>query len=117
MGDAVRRYIDILIIIITFPYSTCISSFFGSSIPICLFILKMFFFLVYVIFVQYQTLLKEHSRSFKNRDHANIINYIAKNVERTSTVFAHESPKTSTCEVPRDISRTLQPTLCAIMAS
>ena len=29
----VRRYIDILIIIITFPYSTCISSFFGSIIP------------------------------------------------------------------------------------
>ena len=33
----VRRYIDILIIIITFSYSTCISSFFGSSIPISLF--------------------------------------------------------------------------------
>ena len=33
MGVAVRRYIDILIIIITFPYSTCISSFFGSSVP------------------------------------------------------------------------------------
>ena len=27
MGVAVRRYIDILIIIITFPYSTCISFF------------------------------------------------------------------------------------------
>ena len=38
MGVAVRRYIDILIIIITFPYSTCISSFFCSSIPIALFI-------------------------------------------------------------------------------
>ena len=36
-------YIDILIIIITFPYSTCISSFFGSSIPTSLFIFKMFF--------------------------------------------------------------------------
>ena len=36
----VRRYIiiDILILIITFPYSTCISSFFGSIIPISLFI-------------------------------------------------------------------------------
>ena len=33
MGVVVRRYIDILIIIITFPYSTCISSFLGSSIP------------------------------------------------------------------------------------
>ena len=43
VGVVVRRYIDILIIIITFPYSTCISSFFGSSIPTSLFILKMFF--------------------------------------------------------------------------
>ena len=52
----VRRYIiDILIIIITFPYSTCISSFFGSIIPInflCSFF-KCFFVLVYVIFVQF----------------------------------------------------------------
>ena len=49
----VRRYIiDILIIIISFPYSTCISSFFGSIIPISLFIFKRFFVLVYVIFVQ-----------------------------------------------------------------
>ena len=35
--------IDVVIIIITYPYSTCISSFFGSCIPISLFILKMFF--------------------------------------------------------------------------
>ena len=42
----VRRYIiDILIIIITFPY-TCISSFFGSIIPISLFIFKYFFVLL-----------------------------------------------------------------------
>ena len=53
MSVVVRRYIDILIIIITFPYSTCISSFFGSSIPTSLFIFKIFFVLVYVIFVQY----------------------------------------------------------------
>ena len=31
-------YIDILTIIINFPYSTCISSIFGSSIPTSLFI-------------------------------------------------------------------------------
>ena len=43
MVVAVRRYIDILIIIITFSYSTCISSFFGSNIPTSLFIFKMFF--------------------------------------------------------------------------
>ena len=42
MGVVVRRYIDILIIMITFPYSTYISSFLGSSIPTYLFILKMF---------------------------------------------------------------------------
>ena len=54
MGVVVRRYIDILIIMITFPYSTCISSFFGSNIT-CLFLcsfLKCFLILVYVIFVQ-----------------------------------------------------------------
>ena len=44
MSVVVRRYIiDIVIIILTFPYSTCISSFFGSIIPTSLFILKMFF--------------------------------------------------------------------------
>ena len=49
-----RRYIiDILIIITTFPYSTCISSFFGSIIPISLFIFKCFFVLYYIR-MQYQ---------------------------------------------------------------
>ena len=43
IGVVVRRYIDILTIIINFPYSTCISFFFGSSIPTSLFIFKMFF--------------------------------------------------------------------------
>ena len=33
VGVVVRRYIDILIIIITFLYSTYITSFFGSIIP------------------------------------------------------------------------------------
>ena len=49
MGVVVRRYIDILTIIINFPYSTCISSFVSSSIPTSLFILKMFFsvFIIY----------------------------------------------------------------------
>ena len=31
MGVVVRRYIDILTIIINFPYSTCISSFLGQQ--------------------------------------------------------------------------------------
>ena len=34
---------EVYTIIINFPYSTCISSFFGSSIPNSLFIFKMFF--------------------------------------------------------------------------
>ena len=42
MGVVVRKY-DILTIIDNFPYSTCINSFIGSSIPTSLFILKMFF--------------------------------------------------------------------------
>ena len=43
VGVVIRRYIDILIIIINIPYSTCIRSFFGSSILTSLFILKCFF--------------------------------------------------------------------------
>ena len=48
VGVVVRRYIDILIIIINFPYSTCIRSFFGSSILTSLFIFKMFFRSLYI---------------------------------------------------------------------
>ena len=51
VGVVVRRYIDILTIIINFPYSTCISSFFASSIPTSL--LNVFSCLVSVIFLQY----------------------------------------------------------------
>ena len=46
MGVVVRRYIDILIIIINFPYSTCISSFLAAaSLLLCSF-LKCFFGLI-----------------------------------------------------------------------
>ena len=48
----IRRYIDILIIIINFPYSTCIRYFFDSSILTSLFNFKCFFGLVSVIFLQ-----------------------------------------------------------------
>ena len=75
VGVVIRRYIDILIIIINFPYSTCIRSFFGSSILTSLFIFKMFFFrLVSVIFLQ--CIANVTHRTFeivqKNRDPANI---------------------------------------------
>ena len=52
VGIVIRKYIDILIIIINFPYSTCIRSFFGSSILTSLFIFKMFFRSCFVIFLQ-----------------------------------------------------------------
>ena len=49
----VRRYIDILTMIINFPYSTCISSFFGICIPTFSFIFKMFFLsLIFTVLVQ-----------------------------------------------------------------
>ena len=43
LRDPVIGRVDILTIIINFPYSTFISSFFGSSIPTSLFIFKCFF--------------------------------------------------------------------------
>ena len=75
VGVVIRRYIDILIIIINFPYSTCIRSFLGSSILTSLFIfIKCFFGLVSVIFLQY--IANVTHRTFeivqKNRDPANI---------------------------------------------
>ena len=75
MGVVVRRSIDILTIIINFPYSTCISSFFGSSIPTSLFNLKCFFGLVSVIFLQYIAIVTQRTFEIvqKNRDPANII--------------------------------------------
>ena len=45
MSVVVRRYIDILIIIITFRYSTCISSFLAASYLFLCSFLKCFSFL------------------------------------------------------------------------
>ena len=66
MGVVVRRYIDILIIIITFPYHTRISSFFGTN-PYFFVHFKNVFSFLFVIFVQYS------KRCSKNiRDHSKI---------------------------------------------
>ena len=71
----VRRYIDILTIIINFPYSTCISSIFGCSIP-TLFIFLMFFRSC-LCYLKNIYIVKVTQRTFeivpKNGDHANII--------------------------------------------
>ena len=74
VGVVIRRYIDILIIIINFPYSTCIRSFLAAaSLLLCSF-LKCFFRLVSVIFLQ--CIANVTHRTFeivqKNRDPANI---------------------------------------------
>ena len=47
MGVVVRRYIDILIKIVGFPYSTCISSFLAAtSLFLCLFFKCFSFFII-----------------------------------------------------------------------
>ena len=86
MGVVVRRYIDILIIIINFPYSTCISSFFGSSIPTSLFIFKNVFLFLFMLFLC--NIANVAQRTFeivqksRSREHGDIIiNYIDKNVD------------------------------------
>ena len=48
VGVVVRRYIDILIIIINFPYSTCISSFLAAASLLLCSYLKCFFVLLYI---------------------------------------------------------------------
>ena len=81
MGGVVRKYIDILIIIITFPYSTCISSFLAAaSLLLCLF-LKCFSFLFILFLCNIANVAQRKSRS---RERGDIINYIDKNVECTS---------------------------------
>ena len=74
VGVVISRYIDILIIIINFPYSTCIRSFLAAaSLLLCSF-LNCFFGVVSVIFLQY--IANVTHRTFeivqKNRDPANI---------------------------------------------
>ena len=74
MGVVVRRYIDILTITINFTYSTCISSFFGNSIPTSLFIFKMFFRSCLCSFFKYIANVTQRTFEIvkKNRDHENI---------------------------------------------
>ena len=95
MGVVVRRYINILTIIINFPYSTCISSFLAAaSLLLCSF-KKMFFGLISVIFVQYiANVTQRTSSSFKksrSREFNYLIISIIKNVERASTAYVRES--------------------------
>ena len=93
----VRRYIDILTMIINFPYSTCISSFFGICIPTSSFIFKMFF---RSCFCYYFTIYsKRYSKNIRDRskkksrfrEYNYLIISIIKNVECASTARAREA--------------------------
>ena len=76
MGVVVRRYIDILTIIINFPYSPLVLALFlaAASLLLCSF-LKCFFGLVSVIFLQYIPNVTQRTFEIvqKYRDPANII--------------------------------------------
>ena len=96
MGVVVRMYIDILTIIINFPYSTCFSSFINSSIPTSLFIFKMFFrscfcycFTIYS--KRYSKNIRDRSKKLRSREYNYLIISIIKNFERASTARARES--------------------------
>ena len=111
MGVIGRRYIDFLIILLI-P-TPLVLALFRSSISTSWFIFKKFFrSCFYVIFVQYS---KCCSKNIRDRSKIEIMriwryNYIDKNLCQLRVCK-------STCEVPRDISRKLLLTLCAIMAS
>ena len=73
VGVVVRRYIDILTIIIHFPYSTCISSFLAASL-LLLFIFMFFRSCLCYFFTIYSKRYSKNIRDrSKNRDLANII--------------------------------------------
>ena len=88
MGVVVRRYIDILTIIINFLYSTCISSFFGSSIPTSLFIFLMFFrsclcYFCTIYGKRYSKNIRDCSKKSRSREYNYLIISIIKNVDGT----------------------------------
>ena len=75
VGVVVRRYIDILIIIINFPYSTCIRSFLvAASLLLCSF--KNVFSVLFPLFFYNIIIANVTHKTFeivqKNRDPANI---------------------------------------------
>ena len=97
MGVVVlRRCIDILTIIINFPYSTCISSFFSSSIPTSLFIFEMFFRSCFCYFFtiyskRYSKNIRDRSKKSRSHEYNYLIISIIKNVKRASMARVRES--------------------------
>ena len=97
MGVVVRRYIDILIIIITFPYSTCISSFLAAaSLLLCSFF-KCFFVLVcYVCAIIIANVAQNTFKIVQKIE----ITQTRPIIISTSLSMSTTSPETSTCKVP-----------------
>ena len=93
MGVVVRRYIpvDILTIIINFPYSTCISSFFGSMFIFKMFFLSCFCYCFTIYSKHYSKTIRDRSKKSRSREYNYLIISIIKNVECASTVRARES--------------------------
>ena len=97
MGVVVlRRYIDILTIIINFPYSTCIRSFLAAASLLLCSVLKCFFGLVSFIYLQYISKrysknIRDRSKKSRSREYNYLIISIINNVERASTARARES--------------------------
>ena len=83
MGVVVRKYIDILTIIINFPYSTCISSLFWQQHPYFFVHLKNVFSVLFVIFLQYnvtQRTFEIVQKKSRSREYNYLIISIIKNV-------------------------------------
>ena len=96
MGVVVKRYIDILTIIINFSYSTCISSFFWQQYPYFFVHFKMFFRSCFCYFFtiyskRYSKNIRDRSEKSRSRKYNYLIISIIKNVERESTARARES--------------------------
>ena len=96
MGVVVRRYIHILTIIINFPYSTCISSFFLQQHPYFfvhfLNVFSVLFLLFFTIYSKrYSKNIRDRSKKSRSREYNYLIISIIKNVEHASTAHACES--------------------------
>ena len=97
MASGWNLWVWLQCIIINFPYSTCIRSFFGSSILTSLFIFKCFFGLVSVIFFtiyskRYSYNIRDRSKKSITREYKNyLIISVIKNVECASTARARAS--------------------------
>ena len=112
LGVVAWRYIDSHNI--TYPYSTCINFFAAASLLLCS-VFKCFLFLFMLFLCNIANIAQrtfEIVQKSRSHEHSDIIIST-----RTYMDCARKSPETHTCDVPCDVSRKLQLTLCAIMAS